>query len=81
MKLATNQIGIVAQAMQSATQPASSQPVPLLGPETTDGGYNSELFERLNQPNPLKLLETGVGCSMARRAITHQFPMSYPTQE
>jgi hypothetical protein len=59
MKLATNQDGIVAQAMQSATQPASSQPVPLLGPETADGGYNSELFEGLNQSNPLKLLETG----------------------
>ena len=51
--------GIVAQSMQSAMQPAASAPVPLLGPENANGGYNSELFNGLNQPNTFKLMETG----------------------
>ena len=55
-----SQDGVVAQAMVSPTQLATSSPVPLLGPETSNGGYNSELFLGLNQTtSSLKLIETG----------------------
>jgi hypothetical protein len=59
MNLPDQSNGIAAQAMQSATQAASSAPVPLLGPETANGGYNSELFYGLNQPKTYKQIETG----------------------
>jgi hypothetical protein len=59
MNLPDKSNGIVAQAMQSATQTASSAPVPLLGPETSNGGYNSEYFYGLNPPKPYKQIETG----------------------
>jgi hypothetical protein len=59
MNLPSGSNGIAAQAMQSATLKASSDPVPLLGPETSNGGYNSELFYGLNQSNTYKQIETG----------------------
>jgi hypothetical protein len=55
----TNQDGVVAQAMISASQLATSVPVPLLGPETSDGGYNSEYADGLDPVSPVKLIETG----------------------
>ena len=58
-KIGANQDGVVAQAMTSSTQPAITNPVPLLGPEAIDGGYNSELAYGLNQTSPIKLIETG----------------------
>ena len=51
--------GVVAQAMATASNPAGSDPVPLLGPETADGGYRSELAYGLDQPGTIKLIETG----------------------
>ncbi|MDR5759076.1 hypothetical protein [Caballeronia sp. LZ035] len=59
MNLADTYNGIAAQAMQSATTPASSAPVPLLGPETGNGAYNSELFYGLGQSNQYRQIETG----------------------
>lgn len=54
------QAGIVAQAMVSATTPAGTAPVPLLGSETLNGGYNSEIFNSNSATDPdLKLMETG----------------------
>ncbi len=51
--------GIVAQAMGSPTQLATSAPTTLLAPENADGGFNSEYFF-LNKPNAqFKLIETG----------------------
>lgn len=55
----TDQDGVVAQAMTTASQLATSDPVPLLGSETSDGGYNSELSEGLNSSSSVKLIETG----------------------
>ena len=56
----TAQDGIVAQLMTAATQPAAAGPTTLLAPENNaDGGYNSELFGCLSQPNQFKLIETG----------------------
>ncbi len=54
-----DQDGVVAQAMVSASVPAMSSPVPLLGPETSDGGYNSEYADGLNSSSSVKLIETG----------------------
>jgi hypothetical protein len=59
MNLANTYNGIAARAMQNATTPASSAPVPLLGPETANGGYNSELFYGLGQSNTYRQIETG----------------------
>jgi hypothetical protein len=59
MNLPDGYNGIAAQAMQSATQRAASDPVPLLGPETGDGGYNSELFYGLDPSKTYKQIETG----------------------
>lgn len=58
-KLADGTNGIMAQAMQSATVPASSAPVPMLGAETANGGYNSELFNGLGSSSTYKQIETG----------------------
>ncbi len=58
-KIGTNQDAVVAQAMTTPIGPAASDPVTLLGPETNDGGYNSELAYGLSQSNPVKLIETG----------------------
>ncbi len=58
-KIGTNQDAVVAQAMTTPIGPAASSPVTLLGPETKDGGYNSELAYGLNQSDPVKLIETG----------------------
>lgn len=58
-KVGPYQDGVVAQAMTSPTQPALSSPVPLLGPETTNGGYSSEFANGLNQTDAVKLIETG----------------------
>ena len=56
----TQQDGIVAQAMTSATQVSSSSTVTLLAPENNGtGGYNSEYFDCLNPPDQFKLIETG----------------------
>jgi hypothetical protein len=54
-----DQDGVVAQAMVSASVPATSDPVPLLGPETSNGGYNSEYADGLNSSSSVKLIETG----------------------
>ena len=52
--------GIVAQLMVSPTQPGTSAPTPLIGPENQDGGYNSEYLNCPSSPTgSLKLLETG----------------------
>jgi hypothetical protein len=51
--------GVVAQLMVSATQLSSSQPVVLIEPDTTNGGFNSEYFFGLNPSAPFKLVETG----------------------
>lgn len=58
-KVGEGQDAVVAQVMATATRKAASRPVTLLGPETTDGGYNSELAFGLDQPNTVKLIETG----------------------
>ncbi len=49
---------IVAQPMQSATVPAGS-PIPLLGPEESNGGYSSEVSTPPGQTPEVKLIETG----------------------
>jgi hypothetical protein len=54
-----DQDGVVAQAMTSASKTDGSSPVPLLGPETVNGGYNSEYSEGLNSSSAVKLIETG----------------------
>jgi hypothetical protein len=53
--------GIVAQPMLSASVvDHNAAPVALLGPETLNGGYNSEIFNANSTTNPgLKLIETG----------------------
>ena len=51
--------GVVAQKMQSATQPASSLPVTLLQPEVINGGFNAELFKPTDPGDQFKLVETG----------------------
>ncbi|WP_433893707.1 hypothetical protein [Streptomyces sp. CA-111067] len=51
--------GIVAQAMTSPSKPANSAPSVLLGPETANGGYNSELFFGMGRSAKFKLIETG----------------------
>ena len=51
--------GILAQAMLSPTQPASSPPVTLIAPSTVNGGYNSEYFGLNDAPGSFKLNETG----------------------
>ncbi|QWT21286.1 hypothetical protein KPL74_04625 [Bacillus sp. NP157] len=58
-KVGEGQDAVVAQVMLSPTQKGDHAPVPLLGPETANGGYNSELADGLNQPNAVKLVETG----------------------
>jgi hypothetical protein len=58
-QLVKGQDGVVALAMTSAIQPAGSAAVPLLGPETSNGGYNSELADGPDQPSTVKLIETG----------------------
>lgn len=58
-KVGEGQDAVVAQAMKSPSQKAGVPPVPLLGPEMADGGYNSELAFGLNQPKTVKLIETG----------------------
>lgn len=58
-QIVVGQDGVVAQAMTSATTPATSDPVPLLGPETSNGGYNSELADGLGSTSTVKLVETG----------------------
>lgn len=71
-QLAVGQDGVVAQAMTTASIPAGGDPVTLLGPETADGGYNSELAYGLNQPSTIKLIETG---NVAK--IDGKFVMTY----
>jgi hypothetical protein len=51
--------GIVAQLMQSATEPAPAAPTVLLQPEEAEGGYNSEYSESANSNSQFKLIETG----------------------
>ena len=54
--------GVVAQLMVSATQPATTAPVILIDPDTTQNngaGFNSEYFFGLNPSAPFKLVETG----------------------
>lgn len=58
-QLVQGQEGVVAQAMLDAKTPATGDPVPLLEPETANGGYNSEIAYGLNQPSMIKLIETG----------------------
>jgi len=55
------QTGIVAQPMVSAQIVNHNVlPIPLLGPETLNGGYNSEIFNANSPTDPdLKLIETG----------------------
>ncbi|RZJ91695.1 MAG: hypothetical protein EOO60_07660, partial [Hymenobacter sp.] len=56
----TLQDGIVAQVMVSAAKPdLLSSPVPMLGPENSNGGYNSELFDGLPKSSDIRLIETG----------------------
>jgi len=62
-KVGTVHDGIVAQALKSPADVDSSDPVWLLAPNTTDGGYNSEYFHinwAEGGPNAdFKLIETG----------------------
>jgi hypothetical protein len=52
--------GIVAQQMKSPSTPESSEPVVLLGPSTSDDGFNSEFFHTDPLPRDrFKLIETG----------------------
>jgi hypothetical protein len=55
------QTGIVAWPMISASmKDPNATPITLLGPETSNGGYNSEIFNANNANDPgLKLIETG----------------------
>ena len=51
--------GVVAQAMTSATQLASSPPVTMLQPEVINGGFNTEFYNPTNPTDQFKLVETG----------------------
>ncbi len=55
----TDEDFIVAQPMLSAAVLGGSPPVPLLGPEESSGGYNSEISANPGQPNQVKLVESG----------------------
>ena len=51
--------GIVAQVLQTPTQPASAVPTVLIEPEDLDGGFNSEIFNGFDPNDQFKLIETG----------------------
>ena len=51
--------GVVAQLMDSPTEPAAQAPVTLLAPNEANGGFNSEYYYGLDPKNPFKLVETG----------------------
>lgn len=57
--LGPNLDGLVAQAMKSASEKASSAPVTILGPETANGGYNSEIAGGVGSSSPVRLIEGG----------------------
>ena len=59
LNLLTDEDYIVAQTMVSASVPTGDAPVPLLGPEDSDGGYESELSTIPGQTDPVKLIESG----------------------
>lgn len=50
--------GVVAQLMQSSTQPAATPPVTLIEPTDENNGFNSEYY-LYNMSSPFKLVETG----------------------
>ncbi len=51
--------GIVAQPMQSFTQPTGDPPTPLIEPATADGGFDSEIYSSLKPDGTFRLIETG----------------------
>ena len=59
VNLPTDEDYIVAQTMVSASMPTGDAPVPLLGPEESNGGYKSELSTTPGQMNQVKLIESG----------------------
>ena len=66
--------GIVAQLLQSPAVTDATPPVPLLGPDTVNNGFNSELFF-VDRPNSqFKLIETG---NITR--IGNKYVMAYST--
>jgi len=58
-QLVLGQDAVVAQGMASATATDGTATITLLGPETANGGYNSEYSEGLNPSSNVKLIETG----------------------
>ncbi len=66
--------GVVALAMTSATQPASSAPVTMLQPEVINGGFNTELFDPTTAGDQFKLVETGNVTKIAGKYV-----MAYST--
>ena len=60
LPIAADHDGVVAQAMTSPKELASSAPVTLLGPSDVNGGFNSEYFHTVPASGDMfKLIETG----------------------